>query len=159
MLQTCSCPKFTLAPRPTSPTEGLGNRGIGTGRRLGKAEAGVGWGRVPVNNNQPLYLLCYPALYSISKSTYSHSAILSSQEPNRKGGRKIYRQHTHSQPQCHAEGLCWGFVTVPLSADGETEAQSGAMINLRLQSPREASAPFQGALHLDLLPGTQMLCS
>lgn len=85
--------------------------------------------------------------------------------PRSKWGRKTCHPYINSQPKCHAKSQCWSFVTVPLFAGGDPEAQNGAMTSISLQSQREApggvtgSAPIPVALHLDLLPGAQMLCS
>lgn len=59
--------------------------------------------------------------------------------PGGKVGRKTCHRQINSQPKCRAEGRCWSFVSVPLFASGETEASSGTMTSLGLQSQREAA--------------------
>lgn len=103
--------------------------------------------------------LCIPSQRAVVATVpfYPHKS------PRSKLGRKTGHLHINSQPKCHAKDQCWSFVTVPLFAGGDTEAPNGAMTSPSLQSQREGgvtgSAPTQVALHLDLLPGTQMLCS
>lgn len=105
--------------------------------------------------------VCIPSQHAFVATVpfYPHKS------PRSKLGRKTGHPHINSQPKCNAKGQCWSFVTVPLFADGDTEALNGAMTSLSLQSQREApggvtgSAPTQVAIHLDLLPGTLPRCS
>ena len=131
------CPGLPLACAHRS-CRGAGEWYLSTVRSLGEAEAGVGWAGSRSAMTCPcgcsVIQLCIPlqSPFVATVPPYPHKS------PTVKVGRRTFQQHKTLRPKCHAEGRRWHLVTLPLFAGGETEAQSGAVTYLRLQSQREA---------------------
>lgn len=83
--------------RPIGPTKGPGYGHWGTGRSLGEAEAGAGWGGSRLTSIS-VCIRWYPVLSSISKSFHSHSPIYPHESPRGKVGGRMCHQPAHQLP-------------------------------------------------------------